>query len=91
MKLIWESIMGTLLDEAMFILVLTLLGADSKQKREYRLLAGTFAVGLAFGTAAECLSGGGYAVIIIFALGFALALTAFVLTFPRKGSHDEGR
>lgn len=92
MELILEIIMGVLLDAAMFILVINLLKARDGEKKKYRLLSVTFAVGFVFGiTSKKCFVGGNYAVIILFALGFMLAYTAFIFTFPEKRKRHEGR
>lgn len=91
MKLVLEILTGVLLDAAMLVLVLHLLKAPEEEKRGCRPAALTFAVGFALGTTAQCLAGESPAAVILCALGFMLAYTAFLFTFPEKRKRHESR
>lgn len=89
MQSVLEIIMNVFLDAAMLFLVLHLLKTQDCKKKNYRLASGTFAVGFALGAVAKCFSKGNPSSIIMYALGFMLAYTAFVFTFPEKRKHNE--
>lgn len=91
METVFEIIMDVLLDAATLFLVLHLIKIADCEKKSYRLVSGTFAVGFAFGVAAECIAKDSAAAVILYALGFMLAYTAFVFTFPEKRKHNEKR
>ena len=91
MELILETVMGILLDAAMLVLILHLIKASDCEKKGYRLVSGTCAAAFALGVADRCVAGNVDAVMILYALGFMLAYTAFVFTFPGKRKRNEGR
>ena len=64
--------------------------ATDEEKRHCRFTAAAFAVGSAFGVAAEWLAGDSCAAAMLYALCFMLAYTAFVFSFPEKGKPHEG-
>lgn len=91
MQLLFEIVMCVFLDAAMLALLLTVFKAETAAKKGYRLGSGTFAVGSLCGAFAQILFGGSIAVMVLFALGFMLAYTAFVFTIPDRRKHDERR
>ena len=84
MGLMFEVLMSILLDAAALMLVLRLLRLEGEEKKKYRLLSVTFSLGFLFGVIEKCASGGSYAVMLLFALGFMLSYEAFIFTFPEK-------
>lgn len=90
MELLFEVLMSVMLDAAMIVLVVQLIKMPAEKRKNYRLLSGTFAAGFVFGIAAKCLFCKNNFVAILFAVGFILAYTAFVFTFPEKRRQHEG-
>ncbi len=90
MELLFEVLMSVMLDAAMIVLILKLIKMPGEKRKNYRVLSGTFAAGFIFGIAAKCLFAQSHLVTILFAVGFILAYTAFVFTFPEKGQKHEG-
>ena len=91
MKSVWEIIMIAMLDSAMFILLLNILKRPCTERKTCRFAAGTFAVGFALGVVEKCLEKGSIAAMILYALGFMLAYTVFLLTVPEKRKRNENR
>ena len=93
MEQVLELGMVILLDAATFILLLNLLKNLNLEEHvcRLRLVSGTFAIGFALGVAAKFFDGGSCAAMILYALGFMLAYTAFVFTFPEKRKCHESR
>lgn len=89
MEMVLETIMDVLLDTAMLILILHLVRTPDGNKKGFRFASITFAVGFAFGIVAKCIEKGTFAAVILYALGFMLAYTAFLFTLPERGTHDE--
>ena len=91
MELLLEIVMCVFLDAAMLVLLLNVFREETAAKKRYRLVSATFAIGFLCGTLAQILFGGSIIVMVLFALGFMLAYTAFVFTVPERRKHDEGR
>ena len=91
MELVLEIVMGTLFAAAMGIFVFRVVKATDEEKRHCRFTAAAFAVGSAFGVAAEWLVRESCAAAVLYALCFMLAYTAFVFSFPEKRKPHEGR
>lgn len=91
MELVLETLMCVMFDGAMGFLILRSLQCARTGKRRCRIADGIFALGFLLGLAAKCLAGGSWIVLTLLVLGFMLSYTAFVLTFPEKRKHGEGR
>ncbi len=85
----WIGMSG-MLDGAMVCLIGRLLRCGETEKKPYRFLSGSFAVGFLLGLIAAYLADSPVAVWAPVALGGMLAYTAFLFTFPEKGSRHEG-
>lgn len=83
--------MGGMLDGALVCLIGHLLRCTDAEKKQYRFLSGSFAVGFLLGLIAAYLAGSPLAVWMPVALGGMLAYTAFLFTFPEKENRHEGR
>lgn len=83
--------MSGMLDGAMACLIGRLLRCTDEEKKQYRFLSGSFAVGFSLGWIAAYLSGSSVALWMPIALGGMLAYTAFLFTFPEKRNHHGKR
>ena len=86
---LWIGMSG-MLDGAMVCLIGHLLRCGETERKQYRLVSGSFAVGFFLGLIAAYLADSPVAVWVPVALGGMLAYTAFLFTFPEKGSRHEG-
>lgn len=91
MKSVLEIIMVAMLDSAMLILLLNTLKRPCTEKKNSRFVSVAFAVGFALGIVGKCLEKCSIAAIILYALGFMLAYTVFLFTFPEKRKRNENR
>ena len=85
--------MCVMFDGAMGFLILRSLQCAHTEKRRYRPVGGeAHHLGYKEGIQLETLSSPGEEIgLTLLALGFMLSYTAFVLTFPEKRKHCEGR
>lgn len=91
METILEIITVILLDTATLLLVLHILKVSDDEKKGYRLVSGTFAVGFALGVVSECFTESSCFLMILYALGFMLAYIAFLFALPEKRKRYEDR
>lgn len=87
MKVILELAADVCLDIAMVILLLNVIRNNGTPMPSARLIAATFAVGFAISTIASGVRGMS-AFIIPDVLGFHLAYTAFLFTFPGRQAEN---
>lgn len=88
MEILLKLTIVTFFDFAM--LVRTLQAAKKSQGcgASSRLISVMFAFGFALQIAAECVSGGSYAVAVLSALGFMLAYASFVFSLAGRGKNE---
>lgn len=91
MKSVLEIIMAALLDSAMLILLLSTLKKPCAEKKDNRFVSVAFAAGFALGVVGKYLEKGSIAAMVLYALGFMLAYTVFLFTFPEKRRRNENR
>lgn len=88
MEILLKLAIVTFFDLAMLVKALQTAIKPESCGAGSRLMSVMFALGFAFQIAAECISGGSYAVTVLSAFGFMLSYISFVFSLAGRGKND---
>lgn len=85
-----ETVMTAVFDIALLFLVIYSANGRTANGGT-RLVALTFSLGFLLGILSKCITGGGYAVMTLSALGFMLSYMLFIFSIPEKRKNNDKR